>query len=387
MVPPPTDPRLAVQPVHWLPDDDPAAPVQGTGLCLSGGGYRAMLFHVGTLWRLNDAALLGKLDRVSSVSGGSITAATLALAWPDLAFGPDGRAADFAERVVAPVRGLAGETLDVASALDGMLPFGETVGEHLSGAYREHLFGDATLQSLPDAPRFVINATNLDSGELFRFTKTEMADWRVGTVAAPRVLLGDAVAASSAFPPVLSPFMLDLRDADWEGEPGNDLGTPEHRGELTLSDGGVYDNMGLETVWKRCATVLVSDAGGHLADDPDTAHDWARLTLRVLHVIDNQVRSLRKRQAISSFADGQRKGAYWGIRSHVTDYGLADPLDCPPEATERLADVATRLSKTPPELQEQLVNWGYAACDTALRAHVDPALPRGTFPYPGRGVG
>lgn len=387
MAPPPIDPRLAVQPVHWLPDDDPAAPVQGTGLCLSGGGYRAMLFHLGTLWRLDDAGLLRTLDRVSSVSGGSITAAALALAWPDLAFGPDGRAAGFVERVVAPLRGLAGETLDVASALDGMFPFGQTVGEHLSAAYREHLFGQATLQDLPDAPRFVINATNLDSGELWRFTKTEMADWRVGSVASPTVLVGDAVAASSAFPPVLSPFMLDLRGADWESERGNDLDGPEHRGELTLSDGGVYDNMGLETVWKRCATVLVSDAGGHLAEDPEPAHDWARLTLRVLHVIDNQVRSLRKRQAISSFADGQRQGAYWGIRSHVADYGLADAMDCPAEATQRLADVATRLKATDDAVQERLINWGYAACDTALRAHVDPTLPRGAFPYPERGVG
>ena len=42
------------------------------GLCLSGGGYRAMLFHAGALWRLNEFALLPKLARISSVSGGSI---------------------------------------------------------------------------------------------------------------------------------------------------------------------------------------------------------------------------------------------------------------------------------------------------------------------------
>lgn len=50
-------------------------------LCLSGGGYRAMLFHLGALFRLNEAGLLLKLTRVSSVSGGSITAAVLALKW------------------------------------------------------------------------------------------------------------------------------------------------------------------------------------------------------------------------------------------------------------------------------------------------------------------
>lgn len=42
------------------------------GLALSGGGYRATLFGLGSLWRLNDAGLLGRIDRMSSVSGGSI---------------------------------------------------------------------------------------------------------------------------------------------------------------------------------------------------------------------------------------------------------------------------------------------------------------------------
>ena len=42
-------------------------------LCLSGGGYRAMLFHLGALWRLNELGYLKKLARISSVSGGSIT--------------------------------------------------------------------------------------------------------------------------------------------------------------------------------------------------------------------------------------------------------------------------------------------------------------------------
>lgn len=53
----------------------------GIALCLSGGGYRAMLFHVGALWRLNELGYLPRLKQISSVSGGSITAATLGLRW------------------------------------------------------------------------------------------------------------------------------------------------------------------------------------------------------------------------------------------------------------------------------------------------------------------
>lgn len=35
----------------------------GIGLCLSGGGFRAMLFHLGAFIRLNELGLLRKLDR------------------------------------------------------------------------------------------------------------------------------------------------------------------------------------------------------------------------------------------------------------------------------------------------------------------------------------
>ena len=66
--------------------DDPRRPQPGIALCLSGGGYRAMVFHLGALWRLNELGYLRKLDRVSSVSGGSITAGLLGLKWSRLEF-------------------------------------------------------------------------------------------------------------------------------------------------------------------------------------------------------------------------------------------------------------------------------------------------------------
>ncbi|HWN44778.1 MAG TPA: patatin-like phospholipase family protein, partial [Thermoanaerobaculia bacterium] len=79
-------------------------------LCLSGGGYRAMLFHVGVIWYLNDAGYLQKLARISSVSGGSITAGVLALAWPRLAVAD--RATAFRQHVTGPLRKMASTTID-----------------------------------------------------------------------------------------------------------------------------------------------------------------------------------------------------------------------------------------------------------------------------------
>src|SRR3982074_1911559 len=73
-------------PVRFIEPDrtEPRAPEPGTALCPAGGGYRAMLFHLGALKRLNEVGYLTKLKRVSSVSGGSITAGVLAMNWKRL---------------------------------------------------------------------------------------------------------------------------------------------------------------------------------------------------------------------------------------------------------------------------------------------------------------
>ena len=382
----PSSVGLSTEPVRWLPTDDRDEEPRGVGLALSGGGYRAMLFHLGALWRLNDLALLPTLDRVSSVSGGSITAAALGRAWNGLDFDAGGVARRFGD-VADAVRGMASHTVDEAAIAVGILT-ADTIGERVAAAYRGRLLGNTTLQDLPDRPRFVINATNLASGALWRFSKPYMADWRVGKIPTPTLPLADAVAASSAFPPVLSPFALDLADADWQTVEGNELTSGRYRDRVLLSDGGVYDNLGLETVWKRCDTVFASDAGGRLVDDPDPPGDWARQSVRVLKVIDNQVRSLRRRQLRGSYSAKTRAGAYWSIRAGEDERAPKPALPCPPERTIALANVATRLKALDDDVQEQLINWGYAASDAALRASFRPDLPiPDGFPYPAAGVG
>src|SRR5260370_639805 len=101
-------------PVRFIPGDNQKMPQEGTALCLSGGGYRAMLFHVGALWRLNELAFLPRLDRISSVSGGSITAGVLGLKWNRLAFDSAGIAVRFQQEVVEPIRAFASTTIDIA---------------------------------------------------------------------------------------------------------------------------------------------------------------------------------------------------------------------------------------------------------------------------------
>jgi len=344
-----------------------------------------MLFHVGTLWRLNELGWLKRLNRVSSVSGGSITAGVLGLAWTNLDFGPNGVARRFVDLVVNPVRKLAGISIDVKSILTGiLLPF-ISISERVEAAYREHLFEAKTLQDLPsdsEGPRFVFNATNVQTGALFRFSKPFFADYRLGLVRNPAVPLAKVVTASSAFPPVLSPMKLSLRGLQFEAGTGQ-AGYEDFRAEAVLTDGGVYDNMGLETAWKRYKTVLISDAGAKMPPELSPRTDWVRHGVRVLDIIDSQVRSLRKRIAIDAFRTGLRGGTYFGITSDVAQYPAAGAFAAPHERTLELARIATRLSAMPEDAQKLLINWGYVICDAAMRSHVTPQAVRPqALPYP-----
>ena len=83
-------------------DSQPNAEI---GLALSGGGYRATLFHLGALCRMNELGWLHKLDRVTSVSGGSIVGAYLGYRWRDLHF-VDGKADNFPAILAAPIQNM-----------------------------------------------------------------------------------------------------------------------------------------------------------------------------------------------------------------------------------------------------------------------------------------
>ena len=93
----------------------------GIGLCLSGGGFRAMLFHLGAFVRMNELGLLAKLDRVASVSGGSLAAGALAVAWGQLTFDDKGVATNLAELVAEPLLNLSCKYIDAPAIVLGLL--------------------------------------------------------------------------------------------------------------------------------------------------------------------------------------------------------------------------------------------------------------------------
>lgn len=357
----------------------------GIALALSGGGFRATLFHIGSLWRLNEVRLLPQLDRISGISGGSITAGFLGFKFSQLQFDTSGLASNFGPLIVEPLRALCLKDIDVFAIGEGALLPWKKASDIVERAYREYLFGEATLQDLPpQKPRFVVNATNFATGVSFRFSRPYAGDYRIGLIKNPTFRIATAVAASSAFPPVLSPVILKPDSAAFVKTEGADLyDDVAYRQELVVTDGGVYDNMGLETVWNRYDTVLVSDAGApfEFKQLPDTS--WLQQALRSMDVATNQSRSLRKRALISDYRQGLRKGAYWGIMTPIAKYGLADTLPCPSSVTRDLADMRTRLNRFTESEQCRLINWGYAVSDAALRRWVGVAnQPPASWPYP-----
>src|SRR4051812_30702802 len=96
----------------------------GIALALSGGGFRAMLFHAGALMRLNELGVLSRVARISSVSGGSIASGYLACVWSQLG-SPDATGAypEFKRKYVEPLLTFSREKIDIGDILTGLLPW------------------------------------------------------------------------------------------------------------------------------------------------------------------------------------------------------------------------------------------------------------------------
>lgn len=337
------------------------------GLCLSGGGYRAMIYHAGALIRLNELGFLPRLGEVASVSGGSITAGLLALRWPDLRFDEDGRAANLDTLFVSPLLRFAGKGIDIRAALYGLLP-GCSAADSLVRAYDRHLFHGACLQDITDCPRFTFMATNLQTGSGWRFGKSYAADYRVGLIDKPVIPLARVVAASSAFPPILSPVRIDLSRESVQPTAGADLHREPFTTTAVLADGGIYDNLGLERVWKRCRTILVSNAGRTIPEVGRPTGRWIGQMFRTLSLIQQQAEHSRRRILFGMANRGQRQVAYWSIDAAPAYYAVPDALPLSADEAVAAASLRTRLNPFSDDEQRLLLKAGYAGADASLRA-------------------
>src|SRR5262245_16226049 len=155
-------------------------PTNKIGLALSGGGFRASLYHLGLVRFLRDAGLLPRVTHITSVSGGSILGAHLVLNW-DRYNGSagefDAAASEFLAFVQLDVRNRIIRRFPLAFPFRGprwLLGLSNrtlTRTGLLEYHYAKYLLGDRSLFQLPEKPQLHILATNLSEGCLCSFNR------------------------------------------------------------------------------------------------------------------------------------------------------------------------------------------------------------------------
>jgi NTE family protein len=364
--------------------NSPKFQAEGIGLALSGGGYKAAAYHLGALIRLNEVGLLSRIDRISSVSGGSIAAGFLGLRWKDLSFDADGVATNFRAVFVEPLREFLTEAnLDIQQGLLGLLlPF-RSGADGIAKGYDQHLFKGATLQDLPgkgEGPEFVLVATNYELNSLWRFSQAYAADYRIGRIDQPTFPLARIVAASSAFPPFFCPLELDFGSQT----PVRTDGANRHSGRFLeralLCDGGIYDNMGLEPIWKRYGVLLVSNAGDTI-DEDDVPKEWAGLMLRIIGLMHRQAENNRQRTLMLLAMTKARKVAYWPLRNTTNNYPKPSAVVPTPTDVSQAQAEAVRLWSLGNKAFSRVANHGYSMSDSAIGSYLDRVGPSSVLPF------
>jgi len=366
---------------------------KGIALCLSGGGFRAALFHAGAIRRLNELGVLSRVRTISSVSGGSIASGLLATVWTRLERVGD-RFTNLETLFEQPLRAFCGSNIRNGPLLWGrlnprnwprLLSSAFSATDLLAVEYRR-LLGSVRLSALPDSPRFVFCAANLQTGVSFELSARSIGDYALGYAEPGPLTLAEAVAASSSFPFAFPPLVRTMDvDAFSGGDPKAVAAGFRPGPRVALTDGGVYDNMGLEPAWKTHATVLVSDGGTPFEIQARTRTWLVPRLQRSFQVVANQALAVRKRWLISAYLRGVYGGAYWGLGTDPDEYrppGGARPAGYSGRVIDRLRVVRTDLDRFSAAEQSVLMNQGWALAGAALgrwgpdlAIHPSPAVP------------
>jgi NTE family protein len=362
---------------------DPAvAPslVPDIALCLSGGGYRAAIFHLGAVRWLNEIGWLPRLNRISSVSGGSILAGHLAYrfrnGWPAGPLTPE----EWLEHIEEPFWQFVSHdirTLPVLCRLVYWLPGLSSLlapAEVLRREYVTHLLegNDLELTALLKSPEFIFCATDMTFGVNWEASRKRVGDYMAGYVKPPPDwTLARAIAASSCFPPVFPPSRPRLPAENFRHGRYTKPDRLQKLAGIRLTDGGVYDNLGLQPAIRR-KRVLVSDGGG-LLEFTLVKNPFRRL-IRYSELLQNGVGKLRKQWILRDFKARPRikEGAYWGIG----DRTARQPPFPDQEAVEQIAAIRTDMNAFTRAEFEILLNHGYLLAASNILQYAPQMLSR-----------
>jgi NTE family protein len=350
-------------------------------LCLSGGGFRATLFHLGALRRLNEVGLLARVNAISSVSGGSILAAHLATTlrpWPTVPLSDD----EFERRIVEPIEAFSARNIRTGPLARQFLPWNwprsDAAVRALAKIYATRLTG-LRLGDLHDGPRFLFCATDMAFGVPWIFDTADpdadapralMGDSQVGYAAAADVPLALAVAASSCFPVVFNPLEMHLDPGEFQRGRCNLPDRDRLVRGVSLSDGAAYDSLGSEPVVNTYGTMLFSDSGPVFeAIGPMGRFAFFQRLNRFFAVAGHFGASVRRQRIFEMFVAKQRRGTFWGIGTPPSRYRERDARSYSDDLVDTVIDqVRIDIDAFSPPEQAVLQNHGYLQADAAIRS-------------------
>ena len=304
---------------------------RNVGLALSGGGSRAIAFHLGCLRALHDLDLLSRVQVISSVSGGSVISAMYAYSSDSFQ--------EFDARVVELLR--RGLQRDIFHEMLRPTSIGKVFRSRIAAnssflvrmllrlvravvqpgvphrrspsptrwfsrteAFRDviakSLFGDIVMRDVArHSLHTVINATELRTGSAFRFGNQQSGCWRFGTISPEDALVADAVAASAAYPVCLPALERKYRFTK--------SGQASEPTRVLLTDGGVFENLGVSPM-EPGRTLSIStnvfdpeyiiccDAGAGLFDDDSYPTRWPTRMYRSFLTVFRKVQDATRKQ-------------------------------------------------------------------------------------------
>ncbi len=337
------------------------------GLALSGGGFRATLYHLGVIRALRDASALGDVTDICAVSGGSIVGAHLVLNW-DRYTGTDEQFAEAAGEVIRFVQFDVRNhivrrlpllfPLRLAAKLTGWHAPGLAPNAFLESYYRSFLYGDRRLFELPEKPSLHILATNVSDGVMAVFNREGLHVQKRNTadadpfdhIAGQTASVAKVVGASSAFPGFFPPVELTA----------DDLGVRDGQFPTdSFTDGGVYDNLGTRAfLWlKKCCGrehdhVLVSDAGKPFQILGNAPLGFIGQSIRASDILWDRVWQLERENF------GDQNGFFFAPVTRIVD-PHADQHALHPVVQAEVATIRTDLDRFTDLEVNALVSHGY----------------------------
>lgn len=377
-------------------------------LALSGGGARAMAFHLGCLRALHDLGILQRVSTITAVSGGSVLAG-LYCSYPGDFESFEARVREILrqgfvvpalKRILTSLDGLKAVAFATALLLERSVAI---IARLVLKILRESKPGDHWPNSAPflrkasrttilrnvfsrtfnrcmladlrqDRPVLIVIACELRAKAAFYFTRESLHCWRYGSASVEGVELADAVVASAAYPAALP--ALDQRLVFTKK--GVDT---THR--ITLTDGGVYDNLGLAPIWpdrdfsesmlvERHDRIIACRAGYGL-DVTEPSSVWMSRMGAAFESVFARAQNLATKRLFDLRDAGKLKGfllPYLGQRDSSLKFTNPDMV-----SGEVTAGYPTNFNAMDKEWIERLVRRGEQIVHSQVKEHWESVVP------------